>query len=265
MRILIVDDEPMSLQETKNVSQNAEPEAKIITAENYKKALLEAEEQKIDVAILDIEMPGMNGLELAKRLKDICSDTNIIFATAYSEYALDAFSLYASGYLLKPLKPESLREALHNLRTPVQYSSDRLQVQCFGNFEVFYNGRPLHFSRTKAKELFAYLIDLRGAAANTGELCAVLWEDSLEIEKNRHYLRNLIADVKRTLKECNSEDVFICRRNMFSIDTDKVDCDYYKFLKQEVTAINSYRGEYMRQYSWAEFSMNSLRYGGKNV
>ncbi|MDD6798780.1 MAG: response regulator, partial [Clostridia bacterium] len=167
MRILIVDDEPMSLQETKNVSQNAKPEAEIITAENYKKALLEAKDQKIDIAILDIEMPGMNGLELAKKLKDICSDTNIIFATAYSEYALDAFSLYASGYLLKPLKPESLREALHNLRIPVQYSSDRLQVQCFGNFEVFYNGRPLHFSRTKAKELFAYLIDLRGAAANT--------------------------------------------------------------------------------------------------
>lgn len=259
MRILIVDDETMSLKETEIVVKKTKPEAEIITSENYKEALSSAREHKIDVAILDIEMPGMNGLELAKRLKEICPDTNIIFATAYSEYALDAFSLYASGYLLKPLRPEMLKEALINLRTPVQCISDRLQVQCFGNFEVFYNGQPLHFSRTKAKELFAYLVDLRGATANTGELCAVLWEDSPQIEKNRHYLRNLIADVKRTLKECNAEDVFICRRNMFSIDTDKIECDYYKFLKQDVSAINSYRGEYMRQYSWAEFSMNSLQ------
>lgn len=258
MRILVVDDEPMSLEETKEVTRKVKPEAEIVSAGNYKKALEAAKEDRLDIALLDIEMPGMNGLELAKRLKEICPDINIIFVTAYEEYALEAFSVYASGYLMKPVMPESMEEAFKNLRNSLQDKAHKLKVQCFGKFEVFYEGKPLQFSRAKAKEIFAYLIDLKGASANTGELCAVLWEDSKEIEKNRHYFRNLISDLKKTLRECNAEDVFICERNSFAIDTDKVKCDYYEMLKQDVPVENSYCEEYMKQYSWAEFSVKHI-------
>lgn len=258
MKILIVDDERIVLEETKETVEQVKPEAELICADTCKRALEIAEETRIDVAFLDIQMPEMSGLELAKRLKELNSDINIVFTTAYSQYALDAFSLFASGYLLKPFRKEDVESALENLRNPIQYRPERLVVQCFGNFEVFHEGKPVQFARSKAKELFAYLIDLHGASANTGELCAVLWEDSREADKNRHYLRNLISDVKKALKECGAPEVLRCRRNQFSVDPEKIDCDYYRFLEHDAAAVNSFRGEYMNQYSWAEFSMKNF-------
>lgn len=259
MKILIVDDEPMVLEETKDVIQGVCQDADIFCAGGGKKALKTAEENQIDIAFLDIEMPGMSGLELSQKLKEIYPDTNIIFVTTYSEYALEAFSLYASGYLMKPLQKKEVEEALYHLRHPVQQHEKHLKVQCFGNFEVFYDNKPVPFARAKAKEIFAYLIDLKGAAANTGELCAVLWEDSTEIEKNRHYLRNLLSDIRKALHACHADAVFISTRNQFAVNTDLLDCDYYQFLKGDPAAINSYRGEYMKQYSWAEFSLEYMK------
>ncbi len=134
----------------------------------------------------------------------------------------------------------------------------KLRIQCFGNFEVFAGNRPVPFARAKAKEIFAYLVDLRGAGANTGELCAVLWEDSTEIERNRHYLRNLISDIRKALRSCGAEDVFLTSRNHFSVDVSRLDCDYYRYLAGDPAAISSYRGEYMKQYSWAEFALEHI-------
>lgn len=197
MVILIADDEIMSLNDTINVVQNTEPDAKIIASENYKTALASAKEQKIDVAILDIEMPGMNGLELAKRLKEICADTNIIFVTAYSEYALDAFSLYASGYLLKPLRAEALKEALKNLRTPVKHMDNRLYVQCFGN--------------SLGESEYFYLEDTDNDDATitcvTDKLCeAILTYKDKDIQNNEDKEQEKIDDSKTEASEENATD-----------------------------------------------------------
>lgn len=78
------------------------------------------EKESFDVAFLDIEMPGMSGIELAKKLKDIKPYLNIIFVTAYTDYALEVHSLYVSGYLLKPIKKEDVVTALDNLRNPIK-------------------------------------------------------------------------------------------------------------------------------------------------
>lgn len=255
MQVLIVDDEEMVLEETKETVGMELPGMKIIGTSSASEAVDIAGRQQIGIAFLDIEMPGMNGLELAKKLKKKNPDTNIVFVTAYAEYALEAFDIFASGYLMKPLQRKDVKRAIKNLRYPVEYQSGKLRVQCFGNFEVFYDGEPVIFARAKAKEIFAYLIDLNGAAANTGELCGILWEDSMDMERNKHYLRNLISDIRKALRGCHAEDVFLYRRNQFAVDPEKIECDYYKFLKKDMAAVNSYRGEYMKQYSWAEFSL----------
>lgn len=254
MRILICDDEIYVREETVETVKLAYPEADCFDTGDVEEALSYVKESYPDIALLDIEMPGVDGLTMAKQIKQISPDTNIIFVTAYSQYAVDAFAIYASGYLLKPLTVETVRQAFQNLRIPVRMEEPKIVVRCFGSFEVFYKGKPLVFARSRAKELFAYLVDLRGASANTTELCAALWEDSTEAQRNKHYLRNLMGDIKKTLASIGMENVLVTMRNSFSINPDKIDCDYYRFLANDPLARNEYHGEYMKQYSWAESS-----------
>lgn len=261
MKLLLVDDEQIALEELQDALMQIQPDAQVQCFDDGKTALEQAQKEIFDVAFLDIEMPELNGLELGRRLKVLQPKLNIVFVTAYSEYALDAFKLYASGYLLKPVQTSRVREALSNLRTPVVEQGDGLRVQCFGTFDVFYQGKPVQFGRSLAKELFAYLVDLKGASANTAQICSILWEDSDGAERRHHYFRNLVADLRKVLRRCGAADVLICQRNSFAINVEKLDCDYYKFLKNDITAINSYQGEYMSQYSWAEMTAGELKRG----
>ena len=258
MNILIADDEVMMLEMAEDTVREVCPDADIATFLNPYQALESANGTHYDIAMLDIEMPGMTGLELARKLKELDTYINIIFVTAYAEYALDAFQLYASGYLMKPLRAANVKKAFENLRYESGGERVMLRVQCFGNFEVFYDGRPVAFARARAKELFAYLVKLRGAAASVGELCAILWEDSVEQDRNKHYMRNLISDIRKTLRDCGAQDVLIGKRNQYAIDPTKLDCDYYHYLEGDQQATKSYEGEFMKQYSWAETMMNQF-------
>ena len=249
MKILLVDDENLQLIRLENTVKRIMPDAECFSYTNPKKAYEETENEKLDIAFLDIEMPLISGINLAKKLKKNNPLINIIFVTAYNNYALDAYNIHASGYVLKPVNAEKLKKELDALRYEVELKPSKLlQVKCFGNFDVFKDGTPLKFHRQKSKELFAYLIDREGSSANINELNAVLWE-----EDHKSYLRNLIADIQETLKEAGAEDVFIKRHNECFIDPNKIDCDAYEYKKGNPDAIRMYRGEYMIQYSWAMF------------
>ena len=249
MKILLVDDENLQLIRLENTVKKIMPDAECFSYTNPKKAYEETENEKLDIAFLDIEMPLISGINLAKKLKKNNPLINIIFVTAYNNYALDAYNIHASGYVLKPVNAEKLKKELDALRYEVELKPSKLlQVKCFGNFDVFKDGTPLKFHRQKSKELFAYLIDREGSSANINELNAVLWE-----EDHKSYLRNLIADIQETLKEAGAEDVFIKRHNECFIDPNKIDCDAYEYKKGNPDAIRLYRGEYMIQYSWAMF------------
>ena len=134
-----------------------------------------------------------------------------------------------------------------------------VKIQCFGNFEIFVNGRTLAFKRSKSKELLAYLVDRNGATCTNGEMLAVLWEDKPDTASLHSHLRNLIFDLSHALEDAGVTGLLIRGRSTLAIDTGKVDCDYYNFLKGDRSAINSYRGEYMTQYSWAEVTRSALR------
>ena len=258
MNCIIVDDEPVARKGMKSLVEQIPQLTLVGSFNNAIAASAYINEYTVDLIFLDIQMPEKDGLELAKELKDIYKDINIVFVTGYSQYALDALKIHCSGYVLKPAKKEDIEDALANLRAPIQYNDNKLRVQCFGSFEVFYNNKPVNFDRSKAKEIFAYLIDRRGAAATTGELCGILWDGKSADESSKHYLRNLIASLKKSLKVCDAEDVFICKRNYFAVNSEKIECDYYKYLERDAAAVNSYKGEYMSQYSWAEMTLAEL-------
>ena len=251
MKILLVDDEKLQLIRLLNTVKKVLPDSEILSYTNPVLAFKENENNLIDIAFLDIEMPEINGIQLAKKLKKINPKINVIFVTAYDNYALDAYKLHASGYVTKPVNEKKVKDELEGLRYDVELKpSKKLQVKCFGNFEVFYNGVPLKFARSKSKELFAYLIDREGAAINVNELNAVLWED----DDHKSYFRNLVSDIRATLNSVGLDDVFIKRHNECFIDISKVDCDAYEYKNNNPDAIRAYRGEYMMQYSWPIFT-----------
>lgn len=250
MKVLLVDDEELQLIRLESAVKKVLPkESECLCFLNPVLALEEAGKKQIDIAFLDIEMPVIDGIGLAKKLKEINPQINIIFVTAYEDYALKAYNIHASGYVTKPVNEDKIRKEIENLRYPIEINSEKtVQVKCFGNFEVFSRGVPVKFKYSKSKELFAYLIDREGAAVSINELNAVLWE-----EDHKSYLRNLISDVQSTLSVVGAKGVFIKRRNECFVDTDKVECDAYEYKKGNPDAVRMYRGEYMMQYSWPIF------------
>lgn len=259
MHIIAVDDEKLALDTIVDSIEKTLPEASVYGFRNPRDAVEYVENNRCDIAFLDIKMRGISGLELARRLKDIRGDINVVFVTGYSEYALDAFRLYASDYILKPASPEAVEKAINHLRTPVKPINDKkIRFQCFGSFEVFSGEKMLVFKRGKTKELLAYLVDRMGASVTMGELMSILWEDGQDTISRRSNLRNLISDVKQTLSEIGAEGIILKGRNTIALDCNAVDCDFYDFLRHIPYAVNSYRGEYMTQYSWAEITTASL-------
>jgi two-component SAPR family response regulator len=211
-------------------------------------ALAFVKDNSVDIAFLDINMRGMGGLALAEKIIVSCPDCRIVFCTGYEEYAIPAFKLRASGYLMKPIAAEDVQGEIDNIKG-VRQKEKLLKVSCFGNFEVYVKEEKLAFKRLKTKELFAFLIDRRGAGMTAKQICAVLFQDDTDDAKNAVYLRQLFMDLKNTLKSVGAEAVLCHETPCYRVDTGLIKCDYISYLE---TGKPEFRGEYMTQYGWAE-------------
>lgn len=255
MNIIAVDDEKLALETLVRSIISASPEANVHSFREPDDAVQFVKDNKCDVAFLDIKMRLITGIELAKKLKEINPKLNIVFVTGFSDYTMEAFKLYASDYILKPATPDQIKLALDHLRTPVEVKSkNRIRIQCFGDFEIFVDEKPLVFKRAKAKEIVAYLVDRNGSSVTMGELMAILWDSGEDSISRKSHLRNLVSEVKRAFGAVGIHDIIIKGRNSISLNKNIVDCDYYDYINGVPYAINKYRGEYMLQYSWAEYT-----------
>lgn len=257
MHFLAVDDEEIMLNHLENMLRRIRPEAEIFSFTWPEDALEAAKREQIDVALLDIEMGSMTGLELAARLKQIKPDIAVIFVTGYQKYALDAFTVHADGYLLKPVSVDALKQELDFVLGKTKQRK-HIRVQTFGGFEIFVDGEPVKFARTKSKELLAYLIDHRGASVTTQEAYAALFENAADTGTG--YFRNIVRELKNALKSAGAEEILKRSFNSLAVAAEKIDCDYYRFLEGDPIAVNQYRGDYMPSYSWAEFHNAALAF-----
>lgn len=118
MRILIVDDEQLARERLKRILEEQNEHQVIGEAASGQEALQAIDALNPDIVLLDIRMPGMDGLEVARHLIGAERAPAILFTTAYDEYALEAFKVHAVDYLLKPVRPERLKEALAKVLKP---------------------------------------------------------------------------------------------------------------------------------------------------
>ena len=274
MTVVAVDDEEISLMCLEAVLDSMDDVDKVLTFSNAEDTIDYFKTGKADAAFLDIQLylsgGTLNGLMLAAKIKELCPDCHVVFVTSCPEYAVDAFKLHVSGYIVKPVTREAARKELDyiimekraasNARGFIEEKEEepKVRVQCFGNFEVFWKNKPVVFQLSKAKELFAYLVHRKGASVSMAELAAVLFEDKEDGLSVQSQIRNLVASMRKTFSSLGCPDLFNKSRGYISIKTDLINCDYYSFMNGDSDAINEYSGEYMAQYSWAEFTVGYL-------
>ena len=255
MKVIAVDDEELMLHALVRAIKASPDVAEVVKFSSCEKALDYVKENAIDVAFLDINMRGMGGIALAEKILELRTNSKIVFCTGYEEYALPAFKIHASGYLMKPISAEDVQGEIDNIKG-VRKKEKLLDVKCFGNFEIYAKGEKVSFKRSKTKELFAFLVDRRGAGMTAKQICAVLFPEDTDDAKNTAYFRQLVMDLKNTLKTVGAEDAFCHETPFYRVDTSFLKCDYFSFLE---TGKPDFFGEYMMQYSWAEETCAMLK------
>lgn len=260
MLFFAIDDEPRMLRLLQKAIAEAEPAAFIMGFTESDELLEAAAERIPDVVFSDVELQGMTGLELAVQIKKIAPEAKIIFVTGYPQYASEAYRIHVDGYIVKPVEAERIREELDNLGFPKkEIPSEKLRVQCFGDFEVFWHDQPLNFRRKQTKELLAFLVDRKGAACTGEEIAVALWKSTDAVKNQKVYLRVLVHDLRSTLAEIGMQDVLIRENKQWAIRCEFLDCDYYRMLNGDADAIKAWNGEYMKQYTWAEMTAGRPR------
>lgn len=255
MRYLAVDDENMALEMLCDAIREADPGCDLFAFTDPVRALEEAKRCEFDAAFLDVQMNGMDGVTMARELKARTPRINIIFATAFQDYMFNAFDMNASDYLLKPITAAKVRKALDNLRyPPEQMPQTGVFFRCFGNFEVLNGGAPVRFRYEKAKEMLAYLFDRQGSMCTTNELYDALWEN----EGHVSYYKQVRRDLLVTLEEQGLSELIVNRRGCMGLNMAMIQSDFFDWKAGKPSGLNAYRGEYMAQYSWAEFTNGML-------
>ncbi len=253
MRIIVVDDEFLALEDFEDTCRDLGIEDEIIKFNNPLDALSFVAQNKVDIAFLDIEMPIIKGIELAKRIKVLSPNVRIIFTTGYSEYALEAFGVDAVDYVLKPYEPDSIKRAYDKaLLIKDAVSENHIFIKTFGYFDVFVDGKSVNFSSAKAKELLALLVDRNGGVVSTEQAISFLWEGRAYDETVQSLFRKVLRSLRATLEEAGIQEILVDNRNQRSIDKTKFSCDYYDLLESGKSEKVKYFGKYMDQYPWAQ-------------
>ena len=259
MRIICVDDEHLILQDALAQCRSIPGVEQADGFTSGDQALEWLAGHDADIALLDIDMPGMDGIELAIRIRKMKPETAVIFLTAYSQYAVQAFSLHASGYLLKPVDREKLAAEIAYARSRgTRPAKARIEARTFGGFDLFADGKLVFFRKAKCKELLAFLIDKQGAAVMRAEACSALWEDREYDRPMQKQLDTVIRLLRETLREYGVEEIFSMGSGTMRIVPEKISCDAYRLFSGDPDAVNSYRGSYMGSYSWASITEGYL-------
>jgi len=258
MKILIIDDELPALNLLTDTVREIVPQAEIRSLRRISQFHELEDKSGIDIAFFDIELGGISGIKLALELKQSSPMCNIIFVTAHAKYAADSFSTRPSGYVVKPFTTEDIRREIEDLRYPVPdvlCSKDKLKVVTFGIFKAYdKNGEMLSFTRTLSKEILAYLVDQAGFPVTSKDIASDVLEEPYFDDRVSKRVSKLVNMLMEDLSQAGFPDVVIKQNRHLQINKEAVDCDLYRALEGDMAALNSFHGEYMLEYSWAEFN-----------
>lgn len=258
MKTILVDDMLLDLQllELKCADM---PDFEIIGKfTDPQEAVAFAQQNVVDFALLDIDMPGMNGMDLARSLRAIRSDIIIVFVTAHPKFAVDALKMKADYIIFKPYDREDIEDVLERAKLLRQRQKKRFYFHTFGVFDMFIDGKPIRFRSGKAKELMALCVFREGRPVSIHEMVEYLWgENATATPENTGY-RRTIKELSDTLKAYGADELFVRERGSLHVKMELADSDLQDFMNGKKDALCSFQGIYMQQYSWAEEAIYAL-------
>lgn len=229
MRIAAVDDETHVLERFKRMVSGMTDFNLCGLFETGEQLLAYLRENPLDAVFLDIEMPDINGLQLSEQIQNLKQNIEIIFVTAFNQYAVEAFELQAMDYIMKPMTEERLGKTIRRLlkANKKEARPGKPFIQCLGEFEVFLNGGALTWKNSKAKELLAFLIHKKGVPIGWEKIADAVWPDynTEKAQTNFHATTYLL---RKRLAEAGLPQIFESVRGNYRIATGQVDCDVYQ-------------------------------------
>jgi two-component SAPR family response regulator len=250
LKAVVVDDEWYSLEE---IAELVEKTGFLTVAKKYTNPLLmldEADAVAPHVAFIDIEMPGINGIALAEQLVQILPSLHVVFITAYSRYAVDAFELNALDYILKPIHEDRFSKMAERLRHSLESDlpqDHRVKINCFGRLEVLLGGLPVKWQRSSAEELFAFLIIHHGHFVHKDMIIENLWPDTTQ-KKALQLLQTSIYKIRSVFSDLGDQFALEYAGNRYRLYMPGAECDYFA-----VTAtMNDFRKDNPSSFSAVE-------------
>lgn len=258
LKAILVDDELWSMKQFEVECQNLDIEI-VGKFDMAKDALTYAKSHTVECALLDVEMPDMDGITLGKELKAVNYDMIVIYVTGYEKYVKEAIlDVKADYYLTKPYNHQDVVEVLNKVKHLSYKSDKRVTVRTFDKFDIFINGELIEFSNRKAKELFAVCIDKEGGDVTMQEAVDLLWEGRSYDDKVKCLYRKAVAYLNGLFKKHGVEDVFHNGRGKCHVNRQAVSCDYFEVLDGKRIDKTLFDGRYMTNYSWSEKTCGRL-------
>lgn len=251
MNIVYVDDERPAIDNFRLTVAHFTEVSQLSCFQNGEDALAYIKNNVVDVVFLDMEMPGIHGLGLAKEIKNYNSNIRIVFVTAYSQYALDAWGVDASGYLLKPYTAADIRKELYKC-TYKPLPSHRVTIETIPDFSISVDGSPLYIAGSKPREMLALLVDCKEHGFTMGECISYLWPEREADTGTQSLYRMTWKRMMDALDNVGVSDIILTSDNRRYIKTDEIDCDLYRILSGDRQEAKKYCGRYLQEYPWAE-------------
>lgn len=289
MRVILVDDERLALRQLKQLLERDGGGIEVIaTYSNPDEVIAGVLEHRPDVVFLDIHMPGINGINLGRQILTNISDIELVFVTAYDQYAVNAFELEALDYIMKPIQINRLRQTVSRVREKLCLKSmKRVQdsnapvICCFNQIQFKLPGQEIRTGKwrtSKAQELFAFLLYNRERTIHRSALLDFLWPD-LEEGKAARQLYTTIYQIRQTLKSCGMDNIITIRGGVLEagyridIGEARIDVEEWEYAINQLKPLDLdtvdeyeqvmslYKGDYLGNYGyiWAEHERERLR------
>lgn len=257
MRAIIVDDEPLMVHKFVRLASNIADLCIVGQFTDAHDALAFVQTHEVEAAFLDVEMPEMDGIELAKRLREIRPGIIIVPVTAHEQYVFDANRIGVDYYIIKPYTAAVLEEMFARLRLIAERLGKDVYIQMFGRFLVKKNGRPITLSG-KAKEILALVACRQGREISNEEIYRTIWEGRPCDNDSMGVYYNAIKRLRNALRAAGLSNLLVSTARGQMIDTNLFDCDFYEWKDRTMDVRNQFKGEFLPEYSWAEYLKGDL-------